>query len=84
MARKLTRAERWKLPASDFACPKLKPGAGSYPINDPSRVVSAVTYYQRAKYARCKGGQARICAKDKKFGIMSPKIEKFCKTELEA
>ena len=83
MGTKLTRKERWLLPKSDFACPEKRPAAGSYPINDPSRVVSAVTYYQRNKYQRCPGGQARICARAKKFSIISPKIKGFCEAELK-
>jgi hypothetical protein len=90
---KLTRAQRWKLTGAkpgeikvrtpeNFACPEKAPGPGSYPIHDKSHVVSAVSYYQRAKYQRCPGGQKRICNAARRMGIMSPKIKAFCERRL--
>lgn len=69
MGKRLTPAQREKLPKSDFACPAKAPGAGSYPINDPARVASAKAYYKRRYTAKCKGGKTRICSRAKKFGM---------------
>ena len=91
---RLTREERWKLTGAgargikvrkpkNFACPAKAPGAGSYPIHDKSHIVSAVTYYGRAKYQRCPGGQKRICSAARRMGIMSPKIKVFCERKLD-
>lgn len=76
---KLSRAQRWKLPKSEFACPSKAPGAGSYPISDKSRVISAVTYYQRKGYQECPEGKARICRRASELGIHSAKVDRFCK-----
>ena len=70
MGSKLSPTKRAKLPKSDFACPAKAPEAGSYPINDPSHVASAKSYYRRSYTAKCKGGKTRICKRAKKFGML--------------
>jgi len=69
MGSRLSPAQREKLPKSDFACPSRAPGAGSYPISDPSRVASAKAYYKRRYTAKCPEGKLRICRRAKKFGM---------------
>jgi len=88
---KMTREERWRLRGREikprdstlFACPEKAPGAGSYPIHDVAHAVSAVSYYQRPGYQRCRGGQKRICSALKRFGYSSAATEDFCKGRLE-
>ena len=77
---KLTPARRARLPKSDFACPINAPGAGSYPINDPSHVSSAKTYYQRKGTVKCRGGKTRICKRAKRFGLLKkPSWKSWCR-----
>jgi len=68
---RLTAAQRERLPKSDFACPTRAPGAGSYPINDPSHVASAKSYYKRRYTAKCPSGKRKICARARKFGMLA-------------
>lgn len=78
---KLTVEQRRKLPKSAFACRATR----EYPINDPSRVASARSYYRRKYTAKCKGGKTRICRAARKFGFMKPAYKgssswiKWCK-----
>lgn len=66
---KLTRAQRLRLPARDKACP-MNPIGKDYPINDPSHVASAKSYYRRRYTAKCPRGKVRICARAKRFGML--------------
>lgn len=73
---RLTPEKRARLPKSDFACPITE----GYPINDPARVSSAKSYYQRKYTAKCKGGKTRICKRAKRFGMTKkPSWKKWCK-----
>jgi len=65
--KRLTAADRRKLPKSKFACPDQR----AYPINDANHVRSALGRYRQEDTLKCTGGSKRICKAAKKFKIHS-------------
>lgn len=69
--RKLTSAQRRKLPARAFACPERR----SFPIQDAAHVRNALGRWGQ-KTEHCRGGLARICGAARRFDIDSEVCQK--------